>query len=192
MKLLREESGYSLVELVVVMAMMGGVLAAISSMFVTGMHAQSDLDSRFQAQVNLNLAMTKLRREAHSACGISAGYTTSVITLQMPTSNPPPQPPNTPCTAPTLVTWCTSGSGSRYALWRVPGVLACTTSTTGSKRYADYLTSSTPFTSYTAANIPNSQLGKLHVRFVVSTRPSAPSASLYTIDDDIVLRNSAT
>jgi prepilin-type N-terminal cleavage/methylation domain-containing protein len=187
-----EESGYSLVELVIVMAIMGTVLAAISAMFVTGIHAQSDLDNRFQAQVNLNTAISKLRREVHNACGISAGYTTSVITLQMPTSNPPPQPPNTPCTAPTLVTWCTSGSGSRYKLWRVPGVLTCATATAGARPYADYVTNSGPFTSYTAANIPQSQLGKLHVHFVVAVKPSAPSASLYALDDDLIMRNSAT
>ncbi|HEV8460131.1 MAG TPA: hypothetical protein VGQ38_05425 [Gaiellaceae bacterium] len=109
----------------------------------------------------------------------------------MPTSNPPPQPPNTPCTAPTLVTWCMSGSGSRWALWRVPGVLTCTTTTTGSKRYSDYITGSSVFT-YTAADVPNSKLAKLDVQFVANTKPSSPSANTYAIDDDIILRNSAT
>jgi hypothetical protein len=48
------------------------------------------------------------------------------------------------------------------------------------------------FTSYTAANIPQAQLGKLHVHFGVSIKPAAPSASTYAIDDDIILCNSAT
>jgi hypothetical protein len=159
-------------------------------MFVTGIHAQTDLDTRFQAQVNLNQAISKLRREAHGSCGLSSGFTSSVITLQIP-STTVPQPPATPCTSPTLVTWCTTGSGSRYALWRVPGVLTCTTTATGARRYADYITNSGPFT-YTAANIPNAQLAKLHVHFNVSLKPSSPSASLYALDDDLILRNSAT
>jgi prepilin-type N-terminal cleavage/methylation domain-containing protein len=184
----QEEGGYSLVELVVVMAILGTIMAAISALFVSGIRSQSDLDSRFQAQVQLNTAVVKLRREAHNACGLRAGYTTSSITLNMPTSNPPPQPPDTPCTVPTTITWCTIGSGTRYALYRVAGT-TCTA--TNAKLYADYITSAAVFPSYTAMNSANSTLARLHVRFPVKVKTSTV-ASPYLLDDDIVLRNSAT
>jgi prepilin-type N-terminal cleavage/methylation domain-containing protein len=182
----QEEGGYSLVELVVTMAILGTIMGAISALFVSGIRSQSDLDTRFQAQIQLNTAVVKLRRDAHNACAVRAGYTTSSITLNMP--NGLPQPPDTPCTVPIAITWCTIGSGSRYVLYRVAGT-TCTA--TGAKQYADYITSAAVFTSYTAMNLANSSLARLHVRFPVKVKVSTV-ASPYLLDDDIVLRNSAT
>jgi prepilin-type N-terminal cleavage/methylation domain-containing protein len=184
-----EDGGYSLVELVVTMAILGTVMAAIASLFVSGIRSQADLDSRFQAQVQLNTAVVKLRREAHNACGLRAGYTTSAITLNMPTANPPPQPPDTPCTVPTTITWCTIGGGSRYALYRVAGT-TCTA--TNAKLYADYITTAAVFPTFTAMNLANSTLARLHVRFPVNVKTNSSVASPYLLDDDIVLRNSAS
>jgi prepilin-type N-terminal cleavage/methylation domain-containing protein len=184
-----EEGGYSLVELVVTMAILGTIMASISALFVSGIRSQADLDTRFQAQVQLNTAVVKLRREAHNACGLRAGYTTSSITLNMPTGNPPPQPPDTPCTVPTTITWCTIGSGTRYALYRVAGT-TCTA--TNAKLYADFITSAAVFPTYTAMNSANSTLARLHVRFPVNVKTNSTVASPYLLDDDIVLRNSAT
>ena len=185
----QEEGGYSLVELVVTMAILATVLGGISTLFVSGINSQNDLNSRFQAQVNLNLALVELRREGHSACGLFAGYTTSSVTLDMPTSNPPPQPPATPCSAPTYVTWCTIGAGHRYALYRVAGT-TCTA--TGAKKYADYITVAAVFPTFTAENPANSTLATLQVHFPVNVKSNASSTSPYTVDDSIVLRNSAT
>src|SRR5882757_5430087 len=80
----REQGGFTVIELIVAMAILGVVLAAISSLFTSGIHAQSDLDARFQAQVNLNTAVGKLRREAHGACAVRVGWTTSSITFNIP------------------------------------------------------------------------------------------------------------
>jgi prepilin-type N-terminal cleavage/methylation domain-containing protein len=183
----QEEGGYSLVELVITMAILGTVMAAIASLFVSGISSQSDLDARFQAQVNLNTAVVKLRREAHAACGLRSGWTTSVITLNMPSSNPPPQPPDTPCTVPTTITWCTIGSGTRYALYRVAGT-TCTV--TNAKMYADYITSAAVFPTYTPTSVANSTLARLHIRFPIKVKASTV-ASPYLLDDDIVMRNSS-
>src|SRR5664279_4348441 len=109
----RNEGGYSLVELAVTVAILGTVMTAVSVLFEGG----------FQSQVNLNIAVGKLRREAHGACGLAAGNTTSSITLNLPATGTPPQPPATPCTPSVVIpiTWCTIGSGFRYKLYRVAG-----------------------------------------------------------------------
>jgi prepilin-type N-terminal cleavage/methylation domain-containing protein len=181
--------GYSLVELVVTVAILGAVMTAMSVLFEGGIHAQTDLDARFQSQVNLNTAVGKLRREAHGACGLAAGNTTSSITMNMPAVGAPPQPPATPCTTPWPVTWCTIGSGFRYKLYRV---LGSTCTVTNAKQYSDYIKQSAVFTSYTAMNALNSSLARLHIHFPVNVKANGSPNSVYTIDDDIVFRNSGT
>ena len=184
-----EERGFTLIELIVAMAILGVVLASIASLFTSGIHAQSDLDARFQAQINLNTAVVKLRRDAHGACAVRAGWTTSTITLNMPASGTF-QPPNTPCTTPAAVTWCTVGSGFRYVLWRIPNSTTCTTTATGAKQFADYIAVAAVFPSYTATNLAASTLGKLQIHFPINVKSNA-ATSVYTLDDDLVLRNSA-
>jgi type II secretory pathway pseudopilin PulG len=183
----KEEEAYSLVELVITMAILGTVMAAVASLFVSGIRSQTDLDGRFQAQLQLNTAVVKLRRDAHNSCGLRSGWTTSTITLNMPSSNPPPQPPDTPCTVPTTITWCTIGAGTRYALYRVAGV-TCTA--TNAKMYADYITIAGVFPTYSPTNVANSTLARLHIRFPIKVKTSTV-ASPYLLDDDIIMRNSS-
>jgi prepilin-type N-terminal cleavage/methylation domain-containing protein len=184
-----EEQGFTLIELIVAMAILGIVLAAIASLFTSSIHGQSDLDARFQAQVNLNTAVVKLRRDAHGACAVRAGWTTSTITLNMPSAGTF-QPPDTPCSVPTAVTWCTVGSNFRYVLWRIPGSTTCTTTAAGAKQFADYIAVAAVFPSYTATNLAASTLGKLQIHFPINVKSNG-ATSVYTLDDDLVLRNSA-
>jgi prepilin-type N-terminal cleavage/methylation domain-containing protein len=183
-----DEGGFSLIELLVTMAILGTVLASIATLFTSGIHAQNDLNSRFQAQVQINTAIGKLRRDAHTACAVRAGYTTSSVTLNMPASGTF-QPPSTPCSSPRAVTWCTIGSGKRYKLYRIDNSTTCTT--TGAKQYADFITTGAVFTSYTAINLVNATLARLNVHFPVNVKSSTSSVRSYTIDDVIILRNSA-
>jgi hypothetical protein len=80
------------------------------------------------------------------------------------------------------VSWCTSGSGTRYALYRLAGG---TCDTTGRKT-VDYLTSGTVF-SYAAQS--SSSLAILSVTLPVNTNPASGRPD-YNLTDDIVLRNS--
>jgi len=182
----RHESGYTIVELLVVMMILTVVMSALTVLFTTGMHSQEDLTARFQAQVQLNTAVNKLRREAHTACGLAGGYTTSSITFEDPASGTF-QPPTTPCTSPTFVTWCTIGSGTRYALYRTPGTV-CTA--TGGHRYADYIANKNVFPHYTADSSANGELAQLQIDFPISVAASAKRSDSYELKDFIVLRNS--
>jgi prepilin-type N-terminal cleavage/methylation domain-containing protein len=184
---LRGERGMTVVELLVAMSILGVVMAGVVSLFTSGLRAHVDMDARFQAQVQLSTALGKLRREAHGACAVAAGWTTGKVTLNMPSATPP-QPPLTPCSTPSTVTWCTIGSGQRYALYRVAGT-TCTA--TGAKLYADYLTTAAVFPSYAATSTLTGSLARLSVHFPVDVKPADPSEA-YTIDDAIVLRNSGS
>jgi prepilin-type N-terminal cleavage/methylation domain-containing protein len=189
------EGGYSLVEMIVVMAILTVVLGGVVSLFTSGIHAASDQNQRVQAQQESRLALNKLRRDVRSSCTVStpASYNTwaSAVTLFSFSDG---------CASGTnAVTWCTSASGSTYVLYR-----AVATSCTGSLQIM--------VTSLTSANVfayvpPNSHvvsvgagtgaasittqdasfaLPRLHVDLTVD-RPGATHS--YRLVDDIAFRN---
>ena len=82
-KLVRDEGGYSLIELLTVMAILTVILGGISTLFVQGSNAEAEMNVRFQAQTQARLALDKMRRELHSACSVSAGWTASSATFNM-------------------------------------------------------------------------------------------------------------
>ena len=179
--MVRDERGYTLVELLTVLAILGTVLTGIVAMFTAGSNADAQMNRRYRAQYNARLALDRLRRDAHSACGIANGYTSSSVTLlAYDASNPPV------CQSATF-TWCTLGSGTQYSLYRLSGASACATS--GAK-YANFLTTGALFT-YTPQNTPASTytLARLHVDLPVNLTPTNPTTS-YRLVDDVAFRNS--
>jgi prepilin-type N-terminal cleavage/methylation domain-containing protein len=159
------EGGYSLVEMVTVMAILGVVLGGVVALFTAGIKADSDQNQRFQAQQDTRLALDKLRRDVHPACTIStpATYNTwaSSVTLYYSTDG---------CASGThSVTWCTAASGSKFILQRVVA-----TSCTGSLV--------TVASSVTSANVfayipPNSHL-------VTSSSVGMGTGSSYILTQD--------
>jgi prepilin-type N-terminal cleavage/methylation domain-containing protein len=173
-RLVRQD-GYSLIEMLTVMIILGVVLSGLTTLFVQGSNAEMDMNNRFQAQQEARLALDKLRREAHCASEVSASSATS-ITLTLASYCP---------TGNGSVSWCTvlaAGSTNRYGLYRKTGAVCNSTGT----RYADYLTTGNAFT-YTAQS--STSLAKLHVDFPVNVKPKK-SVESYELVDDIVLRNS--
>ena len=188
-----KEGGYSLVELLTVMAILGVVIGGISTLFVAGINSSADQTRRFQDQQNARLALNKMRREIHAACTVSnpSTYNTaeSSITLYFST-----------CAAGSdTVTWCTMGSGTRYGLYRI----VATSCTGATAKFADYLTSPNIFTYLP----PNSHLGtlgggaaaittqdgssslpRLHVDLTVNEKTTNPRDG-YHVVDDIAFRN---
>lgn len=176
---LRGERGYSLVEMLTVMVILTIVLTGLTTLFVQGTNAGTDLNKRFEAQETARIALDKMRREVH--CASSAATTPStgeqaLVTLSLPTQCPTSG-------GSTQVSWCTVGVATgRWALYRKPG----TTCDATGVRWADYLTASAIFEYQPAST---DALAKLRVRFPVDVKPGDPIPT-YELCDQLVLRNS--
>jgi prepilin-type N-terminal cleavage/methylation domain-containing protein len=184
MSRLRAERGYSLVEMLVVMAIMGIVMTSLTTVFVQASNSETDMNNRFQAQLTAKLALDKLRREVHCASVATPTGSSSSVTITLPSY----------CkTGSGSITWCTrSVATNRYALYRVVG-----STCSGGVKWADYLVPSAGAATcsgalcifnYTAQS--TSSLAKLSVDFPVNVKPSK-SVDLYELKDDLVLRNSS-
>ena len=181
------QGGYTLVEMLTVLLILGVVMASLTTVLASATNADADMNNRFQAQQATRLALDKLRREVHcSSAATPTGTTTSSITLTLPTY----------CktyTGSASVTWCTrSVSTNRYALYRVNSATC-----TGGVKWADFLTPTSTAAvcsgalcvfNYTAQS--TSSLAKLHVDFPVNPQPTH-TVDTYELVDDLVLRNSS-
>ena len=153
---MRDERGYTLIEMLTVLVIFSTVMSALLVLLVQGTNAELDMNNRFQAQQDARLALDKIRREAHCATAVSVSSASSV-TLSLPSYCP---------TGNGSVTWCTASLGaSRYGLFRKVGAACDATGV----RWADHLTTANVF-SY-AAQSPTS-LAKLSVDFPVNVKPS--------------------
>lgn len=192
---LRGDGGYSLVEMLTVMVIMGVVMSSLTTVFVTASNSETDMNNRYQAQLTARLALDKMRREVHCAkvaTPATVGATSSVtLTLSWTQSD------GTTFNCKTgsgSVTWCTRNVGTnRYALYRVVG-----STCTGGVKWGDFLvpsagasTCGSPIAlcvfAYTAQS--TASLAKLHVDLPVNVRP-AKTVERYELVDDIALRNS--
>lgn len=176
----RDEGGYSLIELIISMTILGAVMTSISLLLVSATNSEVDMNNRFQAQTAARLGLDALRREVHCAQSVTLSGTLSsgrypVATLTIPSTCPTVGGLST-------ITWCTAASGARWTLWRYQ---SATCSGTG-RKYAEYLTVAAPFT-YSAQS--TTSLAFLSVYLPVNV-PSPRTTRSYVLDDNIVLRNS--
>lgn len=186
---LRDERGFTLVELIVTMTVLAIILGGISALFVAGTRSQADLDRRFQALTQLRLGLDKLRKDVHSACSAVDATGTPLVDGAQPTTVTLYLPPN--CNSTNAVTWCVQGSGSRWGLYRNTGT------TCGGIKWSDYLTTSQVFTyrkynqqvTVNGTTYSNYTAAKLSVNLPDNVKGSGPGT--YTLADDLVLRNSA-
>ena len=167
LRVVRGEAGYSMVELLTVMVILGTILGGLTTAFVQGSTAELDANRRVQAQLQATAAFDRLRRDVH--CASSASISGTTMTLSGCASG--------------SASWCSVGSGTRYALYRKTGSSCDATG----KLYADYLTSSSIFT-YTAP-VADTSLAKVHVDVRVNVNPTK-AVDLFELVDDVVLRNS--
>jgi prepilin-type N-terminal cleavage/methylation domain-containing protein len=131
------EAGFTLIELLVALSILLVVLGGIMTPLVSATKAEADLQTRFRAQESARLALTTFQRDVHCATAVSpTSGSTATVTLTLSAG----------CeSGSTSVTWCTATNGSTYDLWRVPAG-TCTTSTAGSRRLSQSLTSQSVFT----------------------------------------------
>ena len=173
---MRSERGYSLVETITVLAILGTVMGSLTGLFVAGTRAEVDMNTRFETQLNARIALTKVRRDVH--CSSSAAATDTTVTLTLETFCRTGSGP---------VTWCVLPiAGDRYGLYRKIG---STCDATG-VRWADYLTPlTTPFTFFSYSPQSASSLAKVSVDIPVDRDTGDPSPA-YRLQDAFVLRNS--
>ena len=113
------QDGFTLVELLVVLAIVGVVLAGTTQLFMSAMKSQNDQTNRTQAQQHARLGLDKLRREIRCASALTtpSGYPASSITITLGSYCPT-------AGGATTVTWCTkpaASGGQPYTLWRYTG-----------------------------------------------------------------------
>ena len=163
------EGGYTVIEMLTVLLIMGIVMSGLTTIFVSGSKAETNMNQRFTAQQNTRLALDRIRRDIHCAYDITP-YATSSMTIK-----------STGCGD---VSWCTAlmtGYTNRYGLYRQSGS-TCSSST--GTRIAQYLTTNAVFTAFTKAS---GYLAALTVDFPVKV---ASAAGTYRLTDTIYLRNS--
>jgi prepilin-type N-terminal cleavage/methylation domain-containing protein len=172
----RDEQGFTLIELVTVLGMLVIVMTALSYALIAASKAEEEMNRRFASQINARIALDQLRREIHCASAVTPTGASASITIVLGSRCPS-------AGAGTTVSWCTTGSGTRFALYRLVGG---TCDATG-KKAVDYLTSGTVF-SFVPQSVTS--LAVLSVTLPVNTRPASALPD-YRLTDDIVLRNSS-
>jgi prepilin-type N-terminal cleavage/methylation domain-containing protein len=178
--------GYTLVELIAVLAIFLTVLTPLVTLFTAGINAETGASRRFDAQQNARLALDRLRRELHCSDGITASAT-SPTTVNSITVSLPSQCPSAAGVTTSVVYDTHLVSTNRWTLRRTKGGVTVV--------IADYITApsgSNPATwdgkvfSYTPQS--SSSRGLLHVDIPVNVNPNEGSKS-WRLVDDIVLRN---
>lgn len=133
---LAQSSGVTITEMLVVLAILGVILAGMTTLFLSATTSQVEQSNRYQAQHNARLALDALRREIRCGTAVTA-VTTSSLTITLPGYC---QKPVAATEAP--FTWCTVGGGAPYELWRYSGTSCSGTGT----RKAESLASNAVFT----------------------------------------------
>ena len=175
-----EQRGYSLIETLSVLGILGTVMGSLTAVFVSAMGAEVDMNKRFQAQQTARVALDRLRRETHCSNSITPAGPATAVTL----SFPPNLSAGSFCgrLSGTQVTWCAvSVSATRYRLFRST---ANPCGDAPDSLYADYLTSQTLF-EHTLQS--SASLGKLKVDLPVDIDPAKTGS--YRLVDTLVMRN---
>ncbi len=143
MRPLRDESGFTLMELMVVMTITLVIVAALANMFSSGMTATSKANAALASQANLIVAVNRLEFEARCASAAKLVSGGQGVTFTLPTYCP---------NATGTYTWCvTSGALIKY------NGLSCTGSGVG-QTFATSVTSATPFSCVTGGQYPRLQV----------------------------------
>ena len=185
----REEHGFSLIEMVVVCAILGVVLGGITTVFVGGSHAELNMNNRFQAQQAARLALAALRADAHVACAANVPSGATLVLALVPTSLDLTTCGAAHTAAYPKVVWCALASPTvtgQYALYRSMPTTDSSCTTANGKLEADNLASNSIFT--TVSPIPVEQLETFTANMTV-TRRSGTAGVPYTLSEPLTLRN---
>jgi prepilin-type N-terminal cleavage/methylation domain-containing protein len=171
---LQADSGFSLVELIITMVVMGIVMGGLANIFISGERASADATARVTSQQSVRAAFDRLEYEVR--CATSATLLSKVgsngggVYLSLPVQ----------CAhANGDVSWCYSGGSL---------VRKAATSCTGSAQtYVTSVTSTTPFSCYSPVSGSTPQ-----VKVALSINTTTRSSNLTTATDYITMRNASS
>ena len=179
----RSDAGFSLIELLVVMAILGIVLGGLNVMLINGSSAELTLNRRVQAQQLARSTLDKIRSDVHCASAAQAQTISTYPGLKLAVGN---------CSSSTpTISWCavpvTSGRFQLYRSTSTTAGVICTASDTTRLLVADNLTSAS--TLFGTPTIPQFALQTVSVDFKMSVNPTV-SKDVYRLTDSIVAQNS--
>ena len=191
---LREERGFTMIEMVTVCIILGIILAGITTVFVEGIHSEANLDSRFQGQQTARLAIDAMRIDAHSSCAaniLSSG--SEVVLAGVPSGTGLDVSMcgavGSSASYPKTV-WCALTSptvSTQYALYRSTATDGTCTKVNG-KLEADNLTSNVVFAM--PATITVEQLETFTATVSVGRTAGTTTGVPYKVAEPLTLRNS--
>jgi prepilin-type N-terminal cleavage/methylation domain-containing protein len=183
-RLRRTEAGFTLIELVAVMLILGIVLSGLTTMMVNGSSAELRVNRRVQAQQQALVALDRIRADVHCASAAQAQTISTYPGVKLAVGS---------CyTSTPTVSWCVvPATSTRYQLYRststTSGVI-CTASDATRALVADYLkASATPFATPTISQFA---LQSVSVDFSVNANPTT-ATDVYRLSDAIVAQNSS-
>jgi prepilin-type N-terminal cleavage/methylation domain-containing protein len=171
---LGRQEGYTLIELLLVCAILGTILASLTVLFISASKSQIDANRRYRAQQDARVAVDKVRREVHCASQITPAGVSTGITVQLPSQCPTGATPGIPGGALTNVVYDVVGSGQRFQLRRNTVVVA------------DYVSEQNAF-KYDAP-VASTSRGRLRMTLPINLQPTN-TAKEWRLVADIVLRN---
>jgi type II secretory pathway pseudopilin PulG len=182
----RDERGFTVFELLVVLVILVTVIGAILTAFTSALGSEVDLSARVRAQEQARLALDTLRRDVHCASetsGLTVDVPSSRVTFLLPFG--------CPSVVTEYVTWCTrtTGAASRFTVYRNahavndPAVDYC--AEPGGVTWADFVTNAEVFT----YSHPDERRAQVSVDLLVDVDPASPSRA-FALRDALVLRNS--
>ena len=169
-RFVHEESGFTLVELIIASALTIVVMTALSNLFVSGMRAGSTASWQLTSQSGVRLAFDRLEYEARCAQTATRAASGADVTLYLP--------PSPACAhAQGTYTWCvSSGSLIRYVGSSCSGT---------SQTFVKNVTTATPFTCVAPVN----QYPRLQVAITVNGTNA--SVNGFSATDQIDMHNAA-
>jgi prepilin-type N-terminal cleavage/methylation domain-containing protein len=167
---LQAESGFSLVELIITMVVMGIVMTGLVNIFTSGERASADATARMQSQQGVRVAFDRL--EYDTRCASTAGILSSGAGVHL-----------------NLGSWCDHATGdvswcvSSGSLVRLSG----TTCSGSTQTYVTNVTSATPFSCYSPVSGATPQL-----KVVLTINPATRTSDQTTATDYITMRNASS
>jgi len=179
------ESGYALVELLIVMVVLFIVMGALTDGFVSASRTEVDQTQRADDQQGARQALERMRKDIHCASGASVEQTASGYILNLTeTANV--------CAGVTTSTsgvqWCSSsvgGSTTRYAVYRT---VTGTCDASDADFQVDYITTANIWSTPTCAT---GRLPTVAVNMPVNRNVASAPNETYDLQDSIALRNAS-